>query len=227
MKFRLMAPVITFVILGTLTIPAQASFVPETDFSNDFKMFIDVANSNVSNFVGFVGVNNNSAPNIGVTTIGNVDTGSGWSNIKPVKDGFLTSLVFTPALSTMFEDFSFRAQFDPTGFGAKDTGVLDVIVTDQSDAAWTVHFTNLAGPNADFGRIGVISNAGETIKSVEILAIGGMSFKEVKQIGFSFAPGVTPPPSGEPIPEPSSLALLGLGLIASAFSLRRRSFLQA
>jgi PEP-CTERM motif len=216
MKFRLMATVIAFVSLGTMTVPAHASFIIDPNPGGD-KFFIDIANHNVSSFSGNV-TTNNTGPVVGVTTSGTVDTGAGYANITP-NTGLLTDLVFTPANTALFNDFSFRGQLASDGF----SGTVDVIVTDQANATWTLHFTGLDGPNTDFARIGVVSLDGETIKTVEILTpfsatSGQESFKEVKQIDFSYA-------NGSPVPEPNSLTLLGLGLIASAFALRRRVFL--
>ena len=62
-----------------------------------------------------------------VSTIGNVDTGSGFATIKPVMSGILTQLTFTPVYPNMFSDFSFRGQLERSGF----TGTVEAIVTDN------------------------------------------------------------------------------------------------
>src|SRR6476659_7399542 len=81
------------------------------------KFFIDTANKDVPTFGGTVQGNA-----ITVDTTGNVDTGSGFATITPVKGGTLTDLIFTPADDTLFSDFSFRGQLEPAGF----TGTVDV-----------------------------------------------------------------------------------------------------
>ena len=80
-------------LTGALTLPASATFIVDTHPGGE-KLFIDVANKNVSDFQGFVWANNSSVPHVGIHTTGNVNTGSGFANIKPRKDGSLTELTF-------------------------------------------------------------------------------------------------------------------------------------
>jgi hypothetical protein len=190
---RLLLSVLAVAALVATTVPAHATFIIDPNPGGE-KFFIDVANKDVNSFSGHVGANN-SGPIVNVSTIGNVDTGSGYSNIKPVKDGLLTDLIFTPADNTKYKDFSFRGQIEKDGF----TGEVDVKVTDQIGSIFSFDFT-IAKADADFDRIGVVSYDGEWIKSVEIFTPGSESFKEVKQINFSR------------VPEPSTFLLLGAGL---------------
>lgn len=199
--------------------PAHATFIINPNCINvgglcpgEVKFFNGSANHGVSTFTGTVG-GEHSGPAVTVTTIGKVNTGAGFSTIKPIKGGTLTDLIFTPADDTLFNDFSFRGQLEATGF----TGIVDVNVTDQSGVVSNLVFTGLRGPNADFLRQGIIAvtGSGETIKSVELKTPGSESFKEVKQLEFSFA-------AVHPIPEPASMAVLGTGVIGLFVAFRRR-----
>ena len=191
------------ILTCALTLSASATFMVDTNPGGE-KLFIDVANKDVSHFEGFVGANNPSAPHVGIDTTGNVDTGSGFANIKPVKGGSLTELVFTPENPDLFADFSFRGQLE------RDAGgTVTVMVEDNLGSTQTFTFTGL-GANADFARQGIISLDGETIQSVTLMS----DFKEVKQIEFSFAPGVPVPDSG------TSAMLLGGALAGLALTRR-------
>ncbi|HEX3349937.1 MAG TPA: PEP-CTERM sorting domain-containing protein [Acetobacteraceae bacterium] len=191
--------------LGGWMTPARATFIIDPN-PGGAQFFINGANKNVSTFTG-----DSSGSSVTVKTAGHVDTGNGFANISPVKNGTLTDLIFTPDDPTLFSDFSFRGQLERAGF----TGTVDVNVTDQFGTVSSLVFNGLAGPNADFARIGVVSLDGETIKSVEILTPGSETFKEVKQIEFSA--------SGLPVPEPASVALLGIGLLGLGIAHRRKN----
>ena len=184
-------------LTGALTLSASATFIVDPDPGGE-KLFIDVANKDVSDFQGFVGANNSSAPHVGIHTTGNVDTGSGFANIKPIKKGSLTELVFTPENPDLFADFSFRGQLKTDA-----SGTVNVSVTDNLGSTQTFTFTGL-GVNSDFARQGIISLDGETIQSVTLTS----DFKEVKQIEFSLAGGHAVPDSG------ATAMLLGSGLAA-------------
>jgi PEP-CTERM motif len=186
---------------------AHATFVIDTscgqakcDAGTDF--FIDKANNDVSTFGGTVQGNA-----ITVDDTQNVDTGSGFATIKPTKGATLTDLIFTPADDTLFSDFSFRGQLDPSGFN----GMIDVIWTDSAGTSGTLDFTGVSGPNSDFGRLGIVSNDGETLKSVEVMTTASGSFKEFKQVQFS-GTGIIPS-----IPEPSTWAMMLVGFAGLGF----------
>ena len=186
---------------------AHATFVIDTSCGVSqcdagTKFFIDTANNDVATFGGTVQGNA-----IAVDTTGNVDTGSGFATIRPASDATLTDLIFTPADDALFSDFSFRGQLEPAGF----TGTVDVTWTDSSGTSGTLVFTGVKGPNSDFDRLGIVSNDGETLKSVEISTPGSESFKEFKQVEFS-GTGITPS-----IPELSTWAMMLTGFAGLGF----------
>lgn len=191
------------------SVPAHATFVIDTTCGvskcaagTDY--FIDDANSGVTTLTGTVGAHL-SGPAVTVDTTGAVDTGAGLSDIKPSGTGVLSTLTFTPADDTLFNDFSFRGQLERPGF----TGVVDVSWTDSSGTTDTIAFTGVKGPDADFDRIGIVSTDGETLKSVEISTTGTGGFKEVKQVQFSAA---------SIIPEPSTYVLMLLGFAGLGYA---------
>jgi PEP-CTERM motif len=194
------AVVAGFLVIGAWVLmaePAGATFIIDTNPGGD-KFFLDKS-SDVPSFAGNVG-GQGVGPVVNVTTSANVDTGSGYANIGPVKDSTLTSLIFTPVNANLFVDFSFRGQL-------LDAGSVKVTVKDNQGGADEVFTFSGLPANADFSRIGIVAQAGsgETIQSVTIENLG---FKSVKQIDFSTA---NTQPS--PVPEPATLLLLGSGLI--------------
>ncbi|MHB8529790.1 MAG: PEPxxWA-CTERM sorting domain-containing protein [Caulobacteraceae bacterium] len=138
---------------------------------------------------------------VAISVFGNAKFANGFANIKPVKDGSLTTITFTPVNSTEFTDFSFRGQ------DVMANQTIDVIVTDQHGVATTLTFT-IAKANADFGGpngLGIIAaKPGEFIKSVELLNSGG--FEEGKQYRFSTA-------LVSAIPEPATWAMMLVGFL--------------
>jgi len=187
-------------LTGALTLSASATFIIDPN-PGGAKLFIDKANKNVSDFEGFVGANNSSAPHVDIHTTGNVNTGSGFATIKPVKNGSLTVLTFTPENPDLFSDFSFRGQL-LTDAG----GTVSLSVTDNLGSTQTFTFSGL-GSNADFARQGIVSLDGETIQSVTLTS----DFKEVKQIEFSGA--------GVRVPDGGSTAMLLGGALAGLASI--------
>jgi len=190
-------------LTGSLALSANATFIIDPNPGGE-KLFIDVANKDVSGFQGFVGANNSSAPHVGIHTTGNVDTGSGFANIKPVKNGSLTELIFTPEDPNLFADFSFRGQLLRDAGGTVTVTVQD----NQGNSPQTFTLTGL-GSNSDFARQGIVSLDGETIQSVTLMS----DFKEVKQIEFSLA--------GQRVPDSGASAVL-LGTALAGIGLGRR-----
>ena len=183
--------IISFMTGGVLALggsPASATFIIDPDPGGDH-LDIDKANKDASSFAGHV-----DGFLVTVDTVGLVDTGGGYANIKPIKDGTLNDLLFTPFSSTYFAAFSFRGQLS-------DGGNVTVNVKDPNEAlAQSFIFTPSA--TGDFARIGILGTLGETIEWVQI--IGG--FKEFKQVDFNLAEGISP------VPEPTMLPLFATGL---------------
>jgi PEP-CTERM motif len=168
--------------------------------------FIDNVSKDVQTFTGMVG--SDLGPAITVETSANVDTGAGFATIAATTT--LTALVFTPVDDTLFNGFSFRGQLAVSGF----TGTIDVSWTDSNRKTGSITFTGVKGPDADFDRLGIVSNDGETLKLVTVSVSPsetvGESFKEFNQIEFSLA---TPQ-----IPEPSTWAMMLLGFAGLGFA---------
>ena len=191
-------------LTAALTLSARASFVVAQDPGGE-KIFFDEANKGVTDFEGFVGDNKSTAPHVHIHTTGPVDTGSGFSNIKPVKDGSLTELIFTPADPNLFGDFSFRGQLTAAGLGT----VILTVQDNQGHAPQTFTFSGLGGPN-DFERQGIVSFDHETIQWVKLTS----DFKEFKQVEISFGDPVSTPDGG------ATVMLLGAAL--SVLGMARR-----
>jgi hypothetical protein len=200
-KWKLLA--LSGIALVGATVPAYADFMIDPNPTGE-KLFIDKANKDVNSFSGIVG-SNVSGPIVDVATIGNVDTGSGFSNIKPVDGGLLTSLTFTPRDKTLFSDFGFRGQLLDSA-----NGTVNVSVVDNNNNTETFTFTGL-GSNKDFATVGIKAIAGtnETIQSVTLTS----AFKEEKQNIFSV------------VPEPKTYAMLGFGVILLGIGMRRRNMM--
>jgi hypothetical protein len=185
--------------------------------------------TNTNSFTGNVAPNNTGEP-INFSSQGKVDAANGYANIKPTNatqagNGDFTSLVITPVIQD-WSAFTFRGQFG----SLSPTTNLTLMVTDQIGATQTFTYTGLAGPNADFGDIGISSIDNERIASLTITAGPGDNFKELKQFDVTQSgtqpncPGCVPTPVTTTTPEPISIALLSSGLVGMGLMrLRRRN----
>jgi hypothetical protein len=185
-------------LVGVATQEARATFMKDTDAGGVPLNLDNAKNSQV--FDGAVGTDI-----VHIATPDNEFVDVSGANIKPIKDGTLTSLIFTPA-DPIFADFSFRGQL-------LKSGDIKVTVWDSQNNEPQDFTFAIAQPNQDFERIGIVAmpGTGETIKQVEIFNSGG--FKEFKQFEFSHAAAV---------PEPLTFiflgsCLLGAGLVSRKF----------
>jgi hypothetical protein len=182
----------------------------------DTKIFFNKADD-ASAFTGNV-AKNNTGDLVNFGAVGLVDASNGFANINPSitstgGNGDFTKLTITPTVQD-WSAFTFRGQFG--SFSTTDN--LTLSVTDQFNTTQTFAFNGLAGPDTDFGDIGIVSTDNERIKSLTILAGAGDNFKELKQFevqlnnvactGADCSPPPPPPPP-TPTPEPGSLLLLG------------------
>ena len=201
-----MRSILAGLLLGTALLGATAASA-DTYFMVDpnpggVGLDIDEANKDANHFTGTIGV---GGPGITIDTIGNVNTGSGYANISPVKDGELTSLLFTPDDSDLLTGFSTRGQLEEAA-----GGTITITVQDNQGHAPEVFVFSGFGDDHDFDRIGIIAAVeGETIAWVKIES----NFREFKQTDFSFATAV---------PEPAAWSLMILGFAGLGFATRAR-----
>ncbi len=161
------------------------------------KLFNDEAFKDVTSMHSHVG--GAGGPEIDITTIDSVDSGSGFATIDPVKDSTLESLTFTPVNPDLFDSFSFRGQL-------LAAGDITLTVQDNQGGAPQIFTFSIAKANQDFSRI-FISAVSGTDETIQWVRIENPGFKEVKQIEFNSTTQPIPV-----VPEPGSLVLLGIGL---------------
>ena len=239
--------VLTAAILLACAAPAYAgptgitsgclgAFCIEGEDGDEIKMFNDVANKDVPSFFGSTHGNGSKqfTDDFTITTVGNVDTGSGYANIKPIKDGTLTDIKYTvnnPAPANpgakdqtpvvkAYDGFFTRGQVEgDTGTATVELLINGTLKFDFSVPANSPDFTTIGVDEPASGP----GSAGTQITSVEMYLVnsGDDTFKEVKQTDWSpcgnlagdcGTPGINPTGT---VPEPSTWAMIisGFGLM--------------
>lgn len=179
------------------TSAAQASFI---DVDPDWVIGDSVNLDNGSDLTSTTG--NVAATTVLIESDGTelFSAASGNATIKPEKDNLLTELTFTLADGLAFSAFKFNAQM-----------LVDAFTLTWEDNDGNTGVINYTGLPLNANRsyaIGAFD--GETLKSVTLSAAGD-GFKELKQFEFGVA-----------VPEPSSLALLGMGAFAGLVIRKRK-----
>jgi hypothetical protein len=235
---------------GGITSGCQGGFCIEAEDGDELKMFNDDANKDVDHFFG--SVHGNGKPfftsDITINTVGNVNTGSGYANIKPLKDGILSSVTYTvnpighllsdpiPAndVKNFFDGFFTRAQIGGGGDEcAKKNSSCTAVVEMTVNGTLMFDYT-VAANGKDFSTIGFDefdeSKPGSLIQSVTLtLLTSGFVFNEVKQTDWSPCDlttecgSVVINPTGG-VPEPSTwlLGLTGFGFVGGLMLKRSR-----
>jgi hypothetical protein len=212
--FRLrMIPFLTvaLAVLGQATARAdfQVYTPPESSITQDMKLFLSKGdNPGDTTFFGIVG-DQTVGPKVDI--LANATTkvvSDGWATIQNINSGgTLTSVTFTPEDKNKFVDFTLRGQLPAAG---------DVTITVTDNFSQSFTFTEKK--NANWDRIGVIAKlgSGEFIDHVVVSTTVDGGFNELKQIAFSTL-------ADHVVPEPSSLAIAGLGAFGFVgYSLWRR-----
>ncbi len=229
---------------GTGQCDSTGSFCIQSPDADDVKEFLDEAKNTDSFFGSITGNGSFFTDSIKIDTLGFVDTSSGFATIKPIKDGTLTTVDFTPQAKAPVDGFFTRAQLefdqpDPkcgkNGHPACLTAPDGATVLLQINGGPIFAFNEPLPEQNDFDFIGV-DEPGENEAKAKLIThvsmwIGtaNVTFSEVKQEMWSpCAVGggcdVVINPTGGGAPEPSTwlMGILGVGFVAGVGAWKRK-----
>ena len=223
--------------MGVGQCDASGSFCIQSPDDDDVKMFLENDKNTNTFFGSTTGNGSHFTDTIKINTMGYVDTSSGFATIKPIKDGTLTDVTYTPQAPNLFDGFFTRGQLvytDPNPCKGKDCPApaappagATVFMQINGTGPVFAFFEGLPESN-DFASIG-IDEPGENEKLAGLLSsvhiwVGtpNVSFFEVKQADWSPCAGqdtacglVINPTTGVPEPSTWLLGLCGFGFIAA------------
>jgi hypothetical protein len=156
------------------------------------------------------------------------------SGVAEAGDTFVQTGVIHPAVHVVFEEDGVTPQQPPPGFFLVDNGLVDPITTEwdyYSDTTIAVGYTEETA--AGFSSVSVTVDppvssylnvdVGGTFDSpLVVLGEDGQRIGDASVLGSNTPEsfGLSSPGSG--VPEPTTLGLLGLGVLAAAFGRKRR-----
>jgi hypothetical protein len=229
---------------GTGQCDSTGSFCIGSPDADDVKQFLDEGKNTNEFFGSITGNGSHFTDSILINTMGYVDTSSGFATIKPIKDGTLTQLDFTPQAKAPVDGFFSRGQLvftqpDPkcgkSGHPACLVAPTSSNVLLQINAGPIFAFNEPIPESNDFDFIGVDEpNENEALAKLIThvtmwVSTPNVSFFEVKQEMWSPCSdgsgcGVVINPTGGGAPEPGTwlMGILGVGFVAGVGAWKRK-----